>query len=159
MPRPFLLGEFRRLLDERFRVSLPPELGDLLAAGGEECILAKERAGALSIWNAADWDGKLDEGVKLVYEKMQAGRLNGRIEDVQRLGRLLSTRHTTVRLAGRNRLVIPEGFREFLGVEPGGELLVVGAALCVELWRPAVWFTYIQERLPDFRTLFDNLSS
>ena len=159
MSRPFLLGEYRRLLDDRSRVSLPPELGGVLAADGDNCILAKEQAGALSIWNSADWSSKLDEGVRLVFEKMQAGRLNGRIEDVQRLGRLLSTRHTTVRLAGRHRLVIPEGFREFLGVEPGGELLVVGAAVCVELWRPAVWFAYIQERLPEFRPLFDNLSS
>ena len=89
---------------------------------------------------------------------MRAGRLGGRLEDVQTLGRLLSTRHARVRLAGRGRLSLPEGFREFLGVEPGGELLVVGAALCVELWRPDAWFAYIDQRMPEFRTLFDNLS-
>ena len=100
----------------------------------------------------------MDEGVRLVRDKMQAGRLDGRIEDVQMLGRLLSTRHTKVKLAGRSRLVIPEGFREFLGVEPGSELLVIGAALCIELWQPAAWFAYIQQKMPDFRRLFDNLS-
>ena len=42
------------------------------------------------------------------------------------LGRLLSTRHRTVQLAGRGRLLIPEGFREFLGVEPNGEALFWG---------------------------------
>ena len=35
------------------------------------------------------------------------------MERVQMLGRLLSTRHRNVRLAGRGRLVIPEGFRIF----------------------------------------------
>jgi MraZ protein len=90
---------------------------------------------------------------------MLAGRLDGRVEDVQVLGRLLSTRQTSIKLAGRSRLVLPEGFREFLGVEPGGEVLVVGAALCVELWRPERWFAYVEEQMPGFRRLFDNLSS
>jgi len=158
MSQPFILGEHRRVLDERYRVSLPAELADLATGSGQNCILAKERLGALSLWNAVDWQGKLDEGVRLVQDKMQTGRLAGRIEDVQMLGRLLSTRHTVVRLGGRGRLSIPESFREFLGVDPGGELLVVGAALCVEVWRPDAWFAYIEGKMPEFRQLFDNLS-
>jgi len=90
---------------------------------------------------------------------MQAGRLDGRVEDVQLLGRLISTRQTMVKLAGRSRLVLPEGFREFLGVERGGDVLVVGAAVCIELWRPDRWFAYVEEQMPGFRRLFDNLSS
>jgi len=153
------LGEFRRALDERYRLSIPNELAESLADGGEECILAKERAGALSLWNACQWRDKFNSGVHLVQEKMQAGRLDGRVEDVQMLGRLLSTRQTEVRLAGRSRLLLPEGFREFLGVEPGGEVLVVGAAICIELWRPDRWLAYVEEQMPGFRRLFDNLSS
>jgi MraZ protein len=159
MARPFILGEHRRALDERYRVTLPAEMAAILTADGDTCILAKERAGALSLWNDARWREKLDQGIGLVQEKMQAGRLEGRIEEVQILGRLLSTRQTRVRLAGRGRLSVPEGFREFLGVEPGGEVLVVGAALCVELWRPDRWFSYVEEKIPDFRRLFDNLSA
>jgi MraZ protein len=159
MSRPLIRGEFRRSLDERYRVSIPNELAELLAGAGDECILAKEQVGALSLWNSADWGPKLAAGVRLVEDKIQAGRLEGRIEEIQMFGRLLSTRHTVVRVAGRSRLVVPEGYREFLGVEPGGELLVVGAAVCIELWRPAAWFAYIQQKMPDFRRLFDTLSS
>ena len=158
MSGSLILGEFRRALDDRYRLSIPPEMAELLTADGEECILAKEQAGALSLWNVAQWRDKLDTGIRLVKEKMQAGRLDGRIEDVQRLGRLVSTRQTTVKVAGRSRLVLPEGFREFLGVEAGGEVLVVGAAVCVELWRPDRWFAYVEEQMPGFRRLFDNLS-
>ena len=158
MSVPLILGEHRRVLDERFRVSIPPELAVGITSPDADCILAKERVGALSLWNAKEWRGKLDEGVRLVQDKMQAGRLAGRIEDVQMLGRLLSTRHTVVRLGGRGRLSVPESFRDFLGVDPGGEILVVGAALCVELWRPDAWLGYIEESMPEFRRLFDNLS-
>jgi len=159
MPTTLLQGEYRRLLDERFRISIPSELIDPLLDDGADCILAKERVGALSLWGAARWSDKLEQGVRLVQEKIQAGRLDGRIEEVQRFGRLLSTRHTQVRLAGRGRLVLPEGFREFLGVDAGGEVLVVGAAVCIELWRPQAWFSYVEESIPEFRQLFDQLSS
>lgn len=157
-PRELILGEYPRSLDERYRVSIPPELADPLLAAGPDCMLAKERPGCLSLWSASQWQSRLDAGVALVRSKMQAGRLEGRVDEVQQLGRLLSTRHKQVQLAGRGRLVIPEGFREFLGVEPGGEAMVVGAGVCVELWHPARWLAYLEERMPQFRDLFDRLS-
>lgn len=154
-----LIGEFRRTIDQRYRLSIPAELAEPLLEGSEEAVLAKERPGCLSLWNVAKWQHKLASGVALVEQKINAGRLEGRVEEVQRLGRLLSTRHATVPLAQRGRLVVPEGYREFLGVEPGAELYVVGAAVCVELWRPEAWFRFIEEQMPEFRRLFDSLSS
>lgn len=154
----FILGEFRRTLDDRYRLSVPSELGDLLAAESVDCILAKERPGCLSLWSAPIWQAKWNEGVALVEQKMRAGRLDGRIAEVQRLGRLLSTRHKPVQLAGRGRLLIPEGFREFLGVEPNGEVMVIGAAVCIELWEPNAWVRHLKARMPKFGRLFDRLS-
>lgn len=153
----FLCGEFRRTLDERFRLSIPAELADPLVTQGNECILAKERSGCLSLWNAEQGAARLEADVQLVQSKIQAGRLAGRIDQVQLLGRLLSTRHKTIELAGRGRLLLPEGFREFLGVEAGGEVMVIGAAVCIELWRPDAWLKHLEEQMPDFRRLLDNL--
>lgn len=154
----FLLGEFLRTMDERYRLSIPSELADRLAAESPDCILAKERPGCLSLWSAPAWQGRLDEGVELIKQKMRAGKLQERLMEVQLFGRLLSTRHRTVQLAGRGRLIIPEGFREFLGVEPGGEVQVVGAAICIEIWNPSAWLKYLERRMPRFRRLFDRLS-
>ena len=53
---------------------------------------------------------------------------------------------------------MPDGFRQFLGVEPPGDVIVVGAGVCVELWQPDRWFTWLEERMPEFRELFENLS-
>jgi MraZ protein len=154
----FLLGEYQRTLDDRYRLSIPSELGDMLAAESTDCILAKERPGCLSLWSAPIWQDRLDEGVELVKQKMRAGKLQERLGQVQLFGRLLSTRHRGVQLAGRGRLVIPEGFREFLGVKPGGEVQIIGAAVCVEIWSPAAWLKYLEGRMPRFRRLFDQLS-
>lgn len=157
-PAEFLLGEFRRSVDERFRLSVPQSLVDLLTSAGAELFLAKERPGCLSLWSSAEWQEKLDAGVELVQSKIRAGKLQGKVAEVQQLGRLLSTRHKSVQLAGRGRLLVPEGFREFLGVEPGGEVLVVGAAVCVEIWRPDAWTACLDEQIPAFRQLLDELS-
>lgn len=154
----FILGEYSRTLDERYRLSLPAELVDALAAEDGRCILAKERPGCLSLWNADRWQAKLDEGVELIKSKMRAGRFEGRLGQVQLLGRLLSTRQRTVELAGRGRLLIPPGFREFLQVEAGGEVIVVGAAVCIDLWHPRAWLEYLGGRMPKFRRLFDQLA-
>ncbi len=154
-----ILGESTRTLDERYRLSVPHELTESLALDRGECILAKERPGCLSLWNVSAWKSRLEAGVRLVESKIEAGRLEGRVEEVQRLGRLLSTRHREVQLAGRGRLVLPEGFREFLGVEPGGDAMLVGAAVCIEIWHPEKWGNYVGEEMPAFRQLLDQLSS
>jgi MraZ protein len=151
-----LIGEHRRTLDDRYRLSLPIDLVESLLE--KPCILAKERPGALSLWDAESWQARLDAGVELVKSKILAGRLQGRLPQVQQLGRLLSTRHCEVSFAGRGRLTIPEGFREFLGVEAGTELLVVGAAVCVEIWNVAEWIKYVDENIVDFHGLFQGLS-
>jgi MraZ protein len=157
-PEKLILGEHSRTLDDRYRLSIPSQLADLLTAESPDCILAKERPGCLSLWSAAAWQAKLDEGVALIEQRMRAGRLEGQIARVQLFGRLLSTRHKAVQLAGRGRLVIPEGFREFLGVEPNGDVMVVGAGVCVELWSPRAWLGYLNRQMPKFRRLFDHLS-
>lgn len=155
----FLQGEFTRTLDERFRLSIPQELADPLAARGGECILVKERAGCLSLWPAAAWQQQMKASVELLRAKMRAGKLDGRLAEVQSLGRLLSTRHKEVQLAGRGRLLIPEGFREFLQVPAAGEVMIVGAAVCLEIWNPAAWRAYLENQLPAFQNLFDQLAS
>jgi len=154
----FIQGEYQRTLDERFRLSLPSEL---LVQLGEtkSCVLAKERPGCLSVWHTQGWQSRLDAGLDLLRGKMRAGKLEGRLGQVQMLGRLLSSRHRTVELAGRGRLLIPEGFREFLKVEAGGEVMVVGAGVCVEIWNPRAWLEYLESRMPKFGRLFDKLSS
>ena len=44
-------------------------------------------------------------------------------------------------------------------MEPNGDVLVVGAAICIELWQPAAWLKYLERGIPKFRRLFNKLSS
>jgi MraZ protein len=160
--RHLIQGEHLCSLDERFRISFPQELLGQLAKEPTGCVLVKERKGCLSLWNGDAWTAKYEARVKLVEAKLQAETFGEeRLAQVQMLGRLLSSRHRNVDLRGR-RLLIPEGFREFLGVDrdpPGNEVVAVGAAVCIEIWKPAAWLAYLERRMPHFRKLFNDLSS
>jgi MraZ protein len=153
-----ITGEERRTLDERFRLSIPTGMVAGVCDEAGQTILAKERYGCLSLWRAAEWQQRLTAGVQLIQQKIQAGRLEQRWGDVQRLGRLLSTRAETVTLANRSRLLIPETFREFLGVQANHEVVVVGAAICVEIWNPVAWLETLRAEMPGFGPLFQELS-
>ncbi|MEN0110810.1 MAG: division/cell wall cluster transcriptional repressor MraZ [Planctomycetota bacterium] len=130
------------------------------AIGGEsgDALLAKERPGCLSLWRRESWEAKQKQTAGIVGSKLASGRLDRRLAEVQRLGRLLSTRQRPVQLAARGRLVIPEGFRDLLGVEAGGDVVVVGAAICVEVWNPTAWADLIGEEMPGFRDLLEDLA-
>lgn len=153
-----LTGEAIRTLDPRYRLSLPPEMAEAVGGDAGECLIAKERPGCLSLWRRDVWEEKQQQATDLVRTKLASGRLDGRLGEVQRLGRLLSTRQRPVQLAGRGRLVIPEGFRELLGVEPGEDVVLVGAAVCLELWRPNAWGELIGAEMPHFGELFEELA-
>ncbi len=154
----FITGELRRTLDDRFRLTLPSEFVDAVIDEAGETIVTKERYGCLSLWRAGDWQRRIDDGVSLIREKIVRGRMEQRWSEVQRLGRLLSTRYRTVRLANRSRLTIPEGFREFLDVPGGQDVMIVGAVICVEIWNPAAWLEQLRLDMPEFGPLFKELS-
>ncbi|MBL4884782.1 MAG: division/cell wall cluster transcriptional repressor MraZ [Planctomycetaceae bacterium] len=157
--RALITGEFKRTIDDRYRLSLPNDIADLIMDDQGESIVVKERFGCLSLWAAEPWKCRIDSGVELLQQKIQAGRMQGRWSEVQRLGRLLSTRQATVKLANRSRLLIPESFRSFLGVEPNQEIMVVGAVICLEIWNVEAWLETLKQDMPDFNPLFKELTS
>lgn len=155
----FITGEAKRTIDDRFRITLPSEMADAVSDSEGKCILAKERSGCLSLWRAADWQKRIDDGVSLIKQKIQTGRMESRWSDVQRLGRMLSTRYRTVSLANRSRLLVPEGFRDFLEVPVNHDVMIIGAAICIEIWNPAAWLEALREDMPKFGPLFTELSA
>lgn len=150
-------GEYRRLFDDRYRIALPPELAEALGGDNADCVIAKEREGCLSLWTAKRWEGKVEPALRKLQADMDTGWFSHDPNKIQRFIRLLSTRSRPVQLGQRGRLLVPEGFREFLEVPAGSEVAVVGAGLCVEIWHPARWSVYLKEDLVNFNDLFAEL--
>ena len=157
--KQLILGEFSRKVDDRFRLSLPLEFADLFQPESGDCIIVKERPGCISLWEQKTWQENLDTRIELIQTRLKLGDLNQKMTELQMFGRLLSTRHRPLQMAGRGRLVLPEGFREFLGIEAGKEVMIVGAAICIEIWHPQKWIQYVEGRIPKFSRLLDKLSN
>lgn len=152
-----IAGEFRRVYDDRHRIALPPECIEAIGGETAECVIAKEREGCLSLWPASLWAKKIDVGLGLIRHKLETSYLDRDLAKVQRLARLLSTISRPIRLGQRGRLVIPEGFRQFLGVEPDTEVIIVGAGVCLEIWNTQSWQEYLRSDIENFNTLFKEL--
>lgn len=157
-PEQFVTGEYRRTIDDRFRLTLPPEFAGAVTDEVGQTIIAKERDGCLSLWQAAAWQQRIDEGTALIRQKIAAGRMEQKWGDVQRLGRLLSTRYADVELKNRSRLLIPDSFRDLLGVDANQEVVIVGAVICVEIWNPTAWLEQLRTDMPEFGPLFKQLT-
>ncbi len=154
-----IVGEFSRNLDERFRLTLPDDLLTVFQPKDGNCVLAKEGAGHLSLWDQEIWQEKMEEKINFIRDKMKAHKLDDQQAQLQSFGRLLSARQRPVQLADKGRILLPEGFREFLKVEKKGELMIVGAAICIEIWNPETWVSYVEQNIPDFNTILNTLSS
>ncbi|MDR3109618.1 MAG: division/cell wall cluster transcriptional repressor MraZ [Planctomycetaceae bacterium] len=152
-------GEFSRKLDDRFRLSLPDELNEVFTPNEGNCVIVKERAGCLSLWEQSKWDAEMTTRKTILESKLNLQGYSKNISEIQTIGRLMSTRSRPVQLADKRRLLIPEGFREFLGVEAKGGVMVVGAAICIEIWHPEKFITYIEGQMPEFRALLENLTN
>ncbi len=157
--KALILGEYSRRLDERFRFSLPSEILEVFKPKDGDCMLAKERPGCISLWDKEAWGRKVDDRVDLIQRHMNLGDLEKHLPQLQLFGRLMSTRQRPIQMAGKGRLVLPEGFREFLKAEAGGELMIIGAAVCIEIWNPDCWLRYIEKKMPKFRKLLTRLSA
>ena len=152
-----ITGEFSRTVDDRYRLTLPDEFKDVFKPDAGKCVIVKEKPGHLSLWDENTWKQHHDDRVEIVMKRFKVGDLGRNIAELQRFGRLLSTRYRHIQLADRARFLLPEGFREFLAVEREQDVMVIGAAFCIEIWNPQKWISYIEGDMPQFGTLLESL--
>ncbi|MCL2004814.1 MAG: division/cell wall cluster transcriptional repressor MraZ [Planctomycetaceae bacterium] len=155
--KKLITGEFSRTLDDRYRLSLPDEFKDVFKPEAGKCVIVKENPGHLSLWDETTWKQHHDTRVEMVLQRLNAGYLGQNMPDIQRFGRLLSTRHRHIQLADKARFLLPEGFRDFLAVEPKQEVMLIGASFCIEIWHPKKWISYIEGDMPQFGDLLESL--
>ena len=86
-----VIGEFRRVYDDRYRIALPTECIEPLVGESEDAVLAKEREGCLSLWNAELWKMKVDAGVDVIKQKLRMPDNKIDLATLQRFCRLFST--------------------------------------------------------------------
>jgi len=157
--KKLITGEFACAVDERYRLSLPKEFKEVFKPEAGKCVLVKESPGHLSLWEESSWKQQHDIRIETVQNLYEMGHLAKNMSELQRLGRLLSARYRHITLTESSRFLLPDGFREFLAVEPKQEAMIIGAWHCIEIWHPEKWISNIEGDIPQFGELLERLLS
>lgn len=126
-------GQDRCQIDANGRVKLSPRvINDFIERCSGEVVMHCLPEGALAVY---------PENIYLEMRRQEeapAARAAASVvfrRELRRFGALSSAD----RITAQGRLTIPHGFREYAGLLPGTEIIVVGVEIGVELWNAGRW--------------------
>jgi len=124
-------GGFSYTMDEKGRVVIPPKFRFDL---GQSFIITKGVDGCLFVLRADRFRVDFEE-------KFQANPLDPRQRRIQRFFFAEALDATT---DSQGRVAIPSSLRDHAGIQPQGEVMVVGLPDRVEIWSKERWSSYNQ---------------
>ncbi len=138
-------GEFRHSLDERGRVAIPVRFRPRLAAGA---TLARWLDGCLGLFPDDEWAALSTQIAALPVTSPQA----------REFARFMFSGAAEADPDRQGRILVPGVLREYAGIAPGGEVVVIGAHNRVELWSPKAWQPYRARIEKDPESLAEHLA-
>lgn len=138
-------GEFRHSLDERGRVAIPIRFRPRLAGGA---TLSRWLDVCLGLFPEDEWTALSQRIAALPFTNPEARLLQ----------RFMYSGAAPAEIDRQGRVLVPSFLRDFAGIGPGGEVVVVGSHNHVELWAPEVWQTYRSRLESDPESLAEHLA-
>lgn len=118
------VGVYERNIDDNGRLALPaPFRGDL----GDRCYATLDPQGCITVRTVTTFE---TEAAELIDAQKQ-----GRVSPAQR--RSLATGTLAVSIDKQGRITLEEKAREFAGLTPGSQAMIVGNLNTLEIWRPS----------------------
>lgn len=128
------LGTTKRTVDEKGRLLLPkPFRGELAPS----CVITKGQDGHLVIYSQDGWNQRAAEVRQGYSRETPAGR---------RFRRLMFFGAANQQsMDSQGRLMVTSELREHAGIEPGGEVMVVGVDQEIEVWSSPTFQRHLEE--------------
>src|SRR5712692_3722655 len=120
------LGEHRHALDAKGRVIFPVRMRAEL---GAQIVLQKGIERCLYVLPPDEWDRQVQRVTELPTTN----------PDARRYARHFFSQASSERVDAQGRLTIPQGFRDYAGLER--EVVIVGSGRRVEIWDAGTWET------------------
>ncbi len=131
-------GQDKALIDSNGRIKFSPRvLADFINNGGSEIVLHCLPEGAIAIY---------PEQIYLLmrkHEEKPAERASSSLvfrRTMRRFGALSKSEKIT----GQGRITIPTPYREYAGLQPSQEAIVLGCEIGVEIWNPKRWLAELE---------------
>ena len=118
------LGEHRHSLDAKGRVIFPVRMRSDL---GAQVVVQKGIEPCLYVLPPDEWDRQVARVTDLPTTN----------PDARRYARHFFSQASSERIDGQGRLTIPQGFREYAGLDR--DVVIVGAGRRVEVWDASRW--------------------
>lgn len=119
-----LVGRHERSIDGNGRLTLPAKFASQL---GDTAYLHDDPEGCVRLFLAADFDALMADQL----DKLRAGEITR--DDLR--ATTASTRPVNIDKQGR--LTLDDESRALAGIAPGADVVVVGVADSIEIWRPS----------------------
>lgn len=132
-------GEYRNTIDEKGRLMIPPRLREQLGTV-TDLMLTKSTSNSLWLFTKEEFD-KLDAAVN--YDSLSMFNQHSRILD---LTVIAPARETELDKAGR--LSVPQVLREYAGLEPKTECVILGSRTHIEIISTEKY----EKMMEDYRT-------
>jgi MraZ protein len=122
-------GTSTHTLDEKCRLIVPKRFMDEIPPKDTAFTLTASLDGCLLLMDKTSWE-----------EAVQRFSADVFADAATRAVRRIFLGHAeTVELDKSNRLLVNESLRGFAGLQPSGDVVVVGAGSSIELWSPQQW--------------------
>lgn len=146
-------GEFVHQLDEKARFKLPAKLANLFELElGRQCVMMKMPEQCLAIYPARVWQVEFQRILSASGPAMPGSA------DYRALTRILGANSMEVIIGAQGRVAVPDVFRSYLGVEPGENVVVVGAGVRIELWAESAWRQKQASDMANYAGIIERLS-
>lgn len=126
-------GQDRCQMDANGRIKLSPRvINDFIEKCSGEVVMHCLPEGAMAIY---------PESIYLEMRRQQEVPIARAASSMvfRREMRRFGAMSTSDRITAQGRLTIPHGFREFAGITPGDDIMVVGVEIGVEIWSAERW--------------------
>lgn len=146
-------GEFVHQLDEKARFKLPAKLATAFELElGKQCVMMKMPEQCLAIYPAKVWQAEFERILSASGPAMPG------TADYRALTRILGANSMETIVGAQGRVAVPDLFRAYLGVEPGENLVIVGAGKRIELWAETAWRQRQASDMENYAEIIERLS-
>jgi len=139
-------GEFQHSLDEKFRLTIPSRIRDVLSGTGEDrFIITRGLDKCLFLYTQTAWKELEEKLAELPLTKAKARRFT----------RFLFSGASLCSPDKQGRIPVPANLREYAGIER--DVIVIGGSKRMEIWDRSKWEEYRDESSDVFEEIAEDL--
>lgn len=139
------IGEYRHILDEKNRLTIPSSFRQLLEKEKKGCVITKGLDKSLFLYPFSEWQqlGKRLKNISINRSEVRA------------FLRIFFSGAHLVQPDSQGRIILPQSLKDFAEIKD--KVAVIGAFNKVEIWSQEVWDEYYRQKKGIYEELTEKI--